>query len=250
MPLLDEGDSFRSCQLETDNGINAISSLTGNFVSEYSRARVQRANEARQQIDQKKGKQDTVDNKKDIEITISEDLAEGQVAKLEASLKLLSEGDLKLLIPSDELEDDEIHIIETTVEVPQNLTVLDLQDYQRQLMILEQQNKKRLLRTKPQSDQDHTQFEQATARELKRRSKRILLNKKQTQTIMIQQSFGDLGAAQVEPNVLAMHADIALTIPDTKRQKHKHRSQLKLGDLDDSNTINGSHLVEVSHRCS
>ena len=248
MPLLDEGDSFCSYQLEIDNSINAVSSLTGNFVSEYSRARVQRANEARQRIDQKKEKQDTVDNKKDIEITISEDLAEGQVAKLEASLKLLSEGDLKLLIPSDELEDDEIHIIETSVEVPQITTALGLQDYQMQLMLLEQQNTKRLL-TAQQSRQGHTQFEQATARELKRRSQRILLNKKQTQTIMTQQSFGDLEAAQVEPNVLAMHADIAHTFPGSKRQKHEHRSQLNLGELDDSNVINGSHLVEVSHRC-
>lgn len=248
MPLLDEDESVFSSHLEINDGVNAVISSTENSVSEYSHARVQRANEARQRIDQRKEKQDTVDNK-DTGLTISEDLAEGQTAKLEASLKLLSEDELKLIIPSDELEDDEIHLIETNLGVPQGL-----KDYQSQLMLLEQANKKRFLqavsRGNHPSFEDRTQFEQAAAREFARRSKKFLVKKKQIQTKITQKKFpGDLEAAQVEPNVLAMHADIAATIPGTKRQKHRHRSQLNSGELDDSNAVNGSHLVEVSHHC-
>ena len=71
-------------------------------------------------------------------MTISEDLADGHSADLDASLKLLGEDDLKLLLPNNDYEDDEIHI----TDVAGNNA---LQDYQMQLMLLEQQNKKRLL---------------------------------------------------------------------------------------------------------
>lgn len=222
MSLLDEEDSFRSYQLERHDGVNAV---IGNFVSEYSQTRVQRANETRQQIDQKKEKQDSVDNK-NVGTTISEDLADGQTAKLEASLKLLSEDDLKLFIPNDELEDDEIHIIETTVGGPKSL-----EDYQVQLMLLEQQNKRRLLTARLESSKVRIQFEQAAARELTRRSERISIENKQIQTRVTQKSF-------------VMNTGIALTIPRTKRRKREHRPQ-----LDDSTAANGSQLVEVSHHC-
>ncbi|KAL9087728.1 MAG: hypothetical protein Q9165_006495 [Trypethelium subeluteriae] len=114
MPGIDNADSFRSCQLDISEGLNAFSGFFENAIDDIAL----------------------------VETTISEDLADGQNAKLDASLKLLSEDNLRLLLPSDKLEDDEIHIIETTSPPFGNPA---LQIYQMQLMLLEQQNKKRLL---------------------------------------------------------------------------------------------------------
>lgn len=157
MPLFDAADLFRSCQFETDDGVKAISTFNENSIHQYSFAQIQRTNEARRRIDGKEEKQDAANNKvndkENVEITISEDLGDGQNAKLDASLKLLGVDDQKLLLPSDELEDDEIHIIETAIDAPQRGSHA-LQDYQMQLMLLEQQNKKRLLNARTEwSDQ-------------------------------------------------------------------------------------------------
>lgn len=170
MPLFDAADLFRSCQFEIDDGVKAISTFNENSIHQYSLAQIQRTNEARRRIDGKEEKQDAANNKvndkENVEITISEDLGDGQSAKLDASLKLLGVDDPKLLLPSDELEDDEIHIIETAIDAPQGGS-LALQDYQKQLMLLEQQNKKRLLKTRQELDTEFFEQSGATARELR-----------------------------------------------------------------------------------
>lgn len=146
MSPLDDTDVFRSCDFDVHHGVNSVFTFAEDSVHRYSRAQIQRAKDARQRIVQKKEKQEAVENKKNIEITISEDLGDGQFAKLDASLKLLGRDELKLLIPSDELEDDEIHIVET------NTSNHALQDYQMQLILLEQQNKKRVLMARRKQD--------------------------------------------------------------------------------------------------
>lgn len=172
MPLFDDDvDSFRSYQFDVHDGANAILTLNESTY-QHSFKQILRTNEAQQRIYQKEEKQDAVNDKENVEITISEDLADGQNAKLDASLKLLGEDEQKLLLPSDELDDDEIHIIETNTSATQGGNHA-LQDYQMQLMLLEQQNKKRLLKARHLIEYEDTQSdqEQAAVREYLREFK-------------------------------------------------------------------------------
>ena len=230
MPLLDDVDFFHSCQLEIHEGVNAVFTSTENSISEYSRAQIQRNSDARQRIDQKKKKQDAVHEKEkeNVEITISEDLADGQNTKLDASLKLLGEDDQKLLLPSDELEEDEIHIIETTIDAPQG-GIHPLQDYQMQIMLLEQQNKKRLLIARQGQDRTDILFDQmAAAREMKRRDQKSATKKEQVYASVNQIPSQDPKATQVTSKMPATVADTGAdtgAVPATKRQKRGHQLQ-------------------------
>ncbi|KAL9052647.1 MAG: hypothetical protein Q9162_005274 [Coniocarpon cinnabarinum] len=78
-----------------------------------------------------------------VELTVSEDLAEGQSKKLDASLELLCENDPELHLRSDEIDGLATHIIDTSGSSGRALA-----DFQMQSMLLEQQNKRRLLRAR------------------------------------------------------------------------------------------------------
>ena len=159
MPLLDDADPFHTCRVNLDEGLKTDIIFEGIPIAQYSLAREQQALETRQQEDRKKEQRDTFGNQQDIETTISEDLADGQTTKLDASLKLLGEDELTLFLPSDVLEDDEIHVIEAPALTPadnQHNGNHALQDYQMQLMLLEQQNKRRLLMARQEQDQVDT----------------------------------------------------------------------------------------------
>ena len=185
--------------------------------------------------DQEKEKQGIVNDKENVETTISEDLAEGQDAKLDASLKLLGDDDLKLLLPSDEPEDDGIHILETTTNAPQR-GGLALQDYQMQLMLLEQQNKKRLLLRRQEEELTHPQFDPAVAStEDRRRYVANAIKKEQVQAAVASRDFK---ATQVTPRMPATGADKG-TVPARKRQKRGDRSRTQLNEVNNSDIING-----------
>jgi len=141
MSLLEENNPFRPCQLEISQDISDISALGEDSIHQFSRTQLQRHSLARERAGKNK-KENEPEGK--VEATISEDVADGQTALLDAALKVLRNDELQLLVPSDELDDDEIHIIETTVNESNHA----LQDYQMQLMLLEQQNKKRLLKAR------------------------------------------------------------------------------------------------------
>jgi hypothetical protein len=141
MLLLDGDDSFRPCELEHSYGIAAPSTLNEESIHGYQRSQLQRHTQARQLLFQKSPEDKIASAENTIEATISEDIADGQSALLDACLKLLVGDELELHVPSDELEEYEIHIIETAAR-PTNHA---LRDYQMQLMLLEQQNKKHLL---------------------------------------------------------------------------------------------------------
>lgn len=155
MSFLGEANLIRSCQFDATDGVSAFN-LYDFSVQEYSRATHDRANKAQQLVEQK-GADDKGHNEENIEATISEDLADGQVSKLDACLNLLGEDDPHLCLPSDVLDEDELHFIETEF-APQNITTGTnggghaLQEYQMQLMLLEQQNKKRLLMARQEQD--------------------------------------------------------------------------------------------------
>jgi hypothetical protein len=231
--MLDGADLFRSCQLETHDGVNAFHPLSEDSVYQYSRAQIERTNKARQWIDQKTKKQNTVEDKDQVDATISEDLADGQTAKLDASLKLLGDDDIELLIPSDDLDDDEIHIIETTGDlftVPGSNRAL--QDYQMQLMLLEQQNKKRLLIAR-QKQQDALQ-PHTVARQFEIPTPVRGLQQDHIQTGVTRQSSRHLKATKVVPTMPANGADKGTIPATTKRQKRDHatRSQASKTNID------------------
>lgn len=250
MSPLDDTDVFRSCDFDVHDGVNSVFTFAEDSVHRYSRAQIQRAKDARQRIDQRKEKQEAVENKKNIEITISEDLGDGQFAKLDASLKLLGGDELKLLIPSDELEDDEIHIIEISTGNQA------LQDYQRQLMLLEQQNKKRLLMARQEQD--------AFQRAQPLRSSgyaRVFEGKPTTkdkiQVSSVQKPSGDLSlrATLFTLEMPATRAD-QHTAPAAKRQKRCHGARDKSHKAADSGVSNGDDSnaqqagpVEVGNHC-
>lgn len=259
MPPLDDTDVFRSCDFEAHDGVNSVFTFAEDSVHQYSRAQIQRAKDARQRIDQKKEKQEAVENKENIEITISEDLGDSQFAKLDASLKLLSGDELELLIPSDELEDDEIHIIETTTGTQQlgggNHA---LQDYQKQLMLLEQQNKKRLLIARQEQERDTIQ----TSQLLRSGGYARVFGEKPTtkdkiQVSSAQNSSRDLSLSAT-PFTLEMPATRADqgTTPAAKRQERRHGARDEshkaadsgVSNSDDSNAQQ-ARPVEVGDHC-
>lgn len=256
MPLLDSLESFRSYQVENHEGVNSVPTLSENSIYQYSRTQTQRANEARQRISRKNERQLAIKDKESIDITISEDLADGQVAKFDSSLKLLGEDDLELLLPNDELGDDEIHIIETTINVPQHNTSFALQDYQMQLMLLEQQNKKRLFLARTESPQPPTQDDRmAAVRESQWAYETDAIKMNQGQVVVDQIPSQGLEATQVTPKVPSTSADKG-TAPATKRRKRHHRPRTQLSETGNADAINGSdwntvraESVEVGDHC-
>lgn len=151
MSLLDDDDSFCPCELEHANGIAALPTLNEDSIHTYSRSKLQRHTQARQRLDPKDQEKYAASAKHRVEPTISEDLADGQDAILDASLELLGDDELVLLLPNDEPDEEEIHIIEAPVATVSGNNH-QLQDYQMQLMLLEQQNKKRLLQARQEQD--------------------------------------------------------------------------------------------------
>jgi hypothetical protein len=267
MLQLDSADSFRSGQFKIHDGVNALFSQFENSIHQYRRTQIRRVDETRQRVDSKKEKQEAFNGKENVERTISEDLGDGQGAKLDSSLKLLSEDDRKLLIPGDELEDGEIHMIETTQMGTIQGGTHWLQDYQMQLMLLEQQNKKRLMKARQEQDriqgymQDHiqTQFDHmASARELRRRYQMGAIKKQQIQGARTRNPSRDCKATQVASIMPAIGADVG-TVPTTKRQKRDHQFRAQLSkaddsDMVDSDVVDGDNFnvaqagpVEVSH---
>lgn len=113
MSLLDHTDLFRSCQPQIQDGVSTEFASTENSIYQ-----AQRTPEARLLSGQKRENEAAVRDRENLESTISEDLTDGQVVKLDPSLKLLCEDDMKLLLPSDELEDAKPRIIEKDSDFP------------------------------------------------------------------------------------------------------------------------------------
>lgn len=148
MPLLSE-DLFRRFQGDIDGNSEAVSASYDTEI--HPKDKTQHIIQETRPTE-KLNDRGAANDKKEIQATISADVADGHNAQLDASLKLLSEDDPKLVLRND-LEDDEIHIIEATTTGPPSLNVKNggnhaLQDYQMQLLLLEQQNKKRLLNSR------------------------------------------------------------------------------------------------------
>jgi len=190
-----------------------------------------------------------------MKVTISEDLADGQIAKLDRCLKLLREDDQELLLPSDDSKDDEIHITNTTLGAPPVTGAPhgeSLQDYQMQLMRLEQQNRRRLVMARPEQEKSQeektTQEEEITgfapaaaAREARRAMNRLSLeatNKKaQVQSATTQKLIQEFRSTQVKPDVTAMVANTD-TVPVAKRQKRCHPLRAEMSRADNRDVIN------------
>lgn len=241
----DGADSFRNYEVESDSGVKAVSNFAEDSVYQYSRAQTQRAKDIRKQIDQ--GQEDTgAKDKENTEVTISEDLADGHSANLDASLKLLGVGDLKLLLPSDELEDDEIHIIQTT-----NVALRDgdhaQQQYQLQLMLLEQQNYRRLLRAKQEPEFRGFQMfdDLASTREYERQIRPQAISKEQLRSIAADKPTSDLRAVRVRNKMptKSAHKD---TTPVTKRRKRDAQSQPQSGQRSHTNAANDEGLNKAN----
>lgn len=221
MPF-DDTEFFSTHEVEPDIGVKAVFNIFEDSVHQYSRAKAQRGEDARNQIVTKKEKNIRAGDKENIEVTISEDLADGYSAKLDASLKLLSEDDLKLLLPNHELEDDEVHIIQTT-----DVALWDgyaLQDYQTQLMLLEQQNRKRLLLAKQDQDVDFTQFDRLASIEYERRTRGQTIYKEQLRLTAAEEPSSGLGTCHVKkkmPNS-SVHKGAASATKRRKRNSHSH----------------------------
>ena len=254
-PLLCVADLFRSCQSKTGDSSMAVSTSTVNPIHQFSKTQIQRFDQAGQRLNQKQKKQDAVEDRENIQATISEDLADGQTAKLDASLKLLGEDDLKLLLPND-LEADEIHIIEATTSRLQD-NKHDFQQYQMQLILLEQQNKKRLLDAKREKDgRSPSPFnEVAAARELKRRHQTDAVVKKQAEAGQTQRPSRDPKALQVKRKMPALGADKG-TVPAPKRQKRGTEQPTQSSKVTKSDIVNGSGssatqtgTLEVRYHC-
>ncbi|KAL9611363.1 MAG: hypothetical protein Q9167_003982 [Letrouitia subvulpina] len=240
MPL-NKTESFRIYEVGTGSGVKAVFNTAEDSIHQYSRVQTQRADDARKQIDQK-GKS-AAEDKEDIEVTISEDLADGHSANLDASLKLLSEDDPKLLLPSDQLEDDEIHIVQTTNVAPQDGNHAP-QNYQMQLMLLEQQNKKRLLMERQERDNvfKFAQFDHlASTREYERRIRRQAIYKEHLYSTGADKPTLDLRAGHVR-NKMPTNSTRKDAASVTKRQKRNARSKPQPGQPNHPNSANGEML--------
>lgn len=191
-------------------------------------------------------------NKEIIQATIPEDLADGHKAILDGCLKLLGENDLKLLLSND-LEDDGIHIMETTTSAPGNGNRF-LQDYEMQIMLLEQQNKKRLLMAR-QDQRGETPFNQvAAARELGRRHHNGTVEISQVEARQMEQPPHDIETLQIQRNMPALGADSA-NVP-VKRRKSDIARRSPSSEMSNDDLIHGSSssgasagTLHVSHRC-
>ena len=109
-------DSFCIYGIETEDGLRAVSDIVEDSVQSSHFCHTRKADSARRHIEKK---DKSSGNKENLEVTISEDLTDGHSTHLDASLKLLEKDELKLQLPSDQVEDDKIHIIETTVGAAQ-----------------------------------------------------------------------------------------------------------------------------------
>ena len=153
-------EDFRICNFEIDhedNSANPDSDPTSSNVNKSTRDRAQATPVAQDQPAEKNEKQylDCVANK--TYRTISEDLSDGHSAGRDLFLGLLFEDGDNIVLNSECYEDEEIHVAERVVLFQPERTETQqksstgsqaLQDYQMQLMLLEQQNKKRLLKAR------------------------------------------------------------------------------------------------------
>ncbi|KAL8629316.1 hypothetical protein Q9189_004965 [Teloschistes chrysophthalmus] len=211
----------------------------------------QRTNQARQRLYRKQKNPDTINDKASTQATISEDLADGQTTTLDASLKLLSEENPKLVLPND-LEDDQIHFVGEAPPGERQDENHALQDYQMQLMLLEQQNKKRLLLARQEQDQEQgpdrrsaSPFnEVAAAKELKRRYREGTGEKEQAETGQTLRLSRDLKALQVKLKMPAAYADES-TGPTKKRQKRGTAPPSKASQISCDESSTGVHAARV-----
>ena len=233
MPLLGDEDLFRGFGSDTAGDPEGVFvSAKSQLLPNYKRPRIEQASRPKE----------TATDKEEIQATISADVADGHNAQLDASLKLLSEDDPKLFLPND-LEDDEIHILEATGTGPSVVNLVTggnhaLQDYQMQLMLLEQQNKKRLLMAKQEQSRPSSPFDEvAAAKELKRRYPTdAIMGKDQAE------------AGQHQPHSLASEASSS-HIPTAKRQKRGTGRSREKGNIDLGNGSALTAAVPVSHHC-
>lgn len=239
MPLLGEEDPFRSIVSDTyDIPDRLFVSTETQLRPNYKNQRIVQKSRPKEKLNDK----ETVNDEEEIQATISADVADGHNAQLDASLKLLSEDDPKLILPND-LEDDEIHIIEAAATGPSGANVPSggnhaLQKYQMELMLLEQQNKKRLLMARQEQERPSTPFDEvAAARELKRRYRTdVMMRKDQAEAGQKQQPF-----LAFEPP--------ALHIPTAKRQKRGTARSWNKGNIDLVNGSGSAAVIPVSHHC-
>ncbi len=129
--------------------------------------------------------------------SISEDLADGQTARLDASLGILSEDDQELLIHGDDRDDDDIHINEITHNAGSRNHAI--QDQRMKIKHLEQEKKRAQMATR-YFEQDCTQFDYvAAATETRRRYKTDAIQKEQTQAAGTQKSLEIVKQLQSHP---------------------------------------------------
>lgn len=122
-------------------------------MSQHSHTNVEWEEKARQLVSRTRGKEEANDETKDMDNAVSEDHRDGRVSELDGCLclQLLSNNDPTLFLPTDCLEDEEIHIIDASLSGSVDNRHA-LQDYQKQLMMLEQRNRERLLQAKRDND--------------------------------------------------------------------------------------------------
>ena len=228
MPLLGDEDLFRGF------GSNTAGYPESLFVWVDAQLRQLRPDYKSQRIVQASRPKETVTDKEEIQATISADVSDGHNAQLDASLKLLSEDDPKLLLPND-LEDDEIHILEAPGTGLSGVSPFtSAQDYLMQI------NEKRLLRAR--QEQKHPRpsspfDEVAAAKESKRRHRTdAMMGKDQAEA-----------SHQQQPS-LAVEAS-ALHIPTAKRQKRHTSPSRETGNIDLINSSGLAAAVPVSHHC-
>jgi hypothetical protein len=250
MSPFDGADLFRACQLDISHGVDALQYLNEDSIQQYSKAQLQRHSQARQRIEQKDARTDKANDAEKIEATISEDTADGQTAKLDASLKFLSDDEIQLLIPSDELDDDEIHIIESKFNGLGGGSNHALQDYQMQLMLLEQQNKKRLLMARQEQDLSNAE-NASTAEELRYRTlyKKRLLNKKQAEVLVTSIPSTDCLGSALAPEMPPKRAS-AGNGSRPMRGKRGKGEQMQAAILDEHHHVVNGNKVDTEQNAS
>ena len=139
---------------------------------------------------------------------------------------------------SDDQEDEEVNIIGTTIGVSQHNR---LQDYHMQLMLLEQQNRKRLLMKRQKEESQRTPNDQvATVRESRGRDKTSAVKEKQIQAAGAQKFSADVQTSQTPPEMPTTDGD-AGTASATKRQKFSHPLGTQRSNVRDSDRGNGGN---------
>ncbi|KAL8707014.1 MAG: hypothetical protein Q9225_007885 [Loekoesia sp. 1 TL-2023] len=220
-------------QAGTDDSPEAASPLNEYFAHQLSHKPISFPRQERQQCHKKQNRPDVTNDKENVQVTISEDLADGQTAKFDKCLKLLRGDDLKLLLPNN-LDAGEIHIIEEGSHA--------LQDYQMQLMLLEQQNKKRLLMARQEQEQDGRgplSFDEVAAKELKRRHQTGAVEMKPPKVGQTPESSLDIKTLQVKRKIPALGADKG-TAPAARRQKSGTKKRSDSSSVCRSDSIDGS----------